>query len=90
MTEEDIQNFMNEQKEFSAKKKRIDRGKRVLSNIGFIESALKEKSDSGKLAYLRKIFETGGGIEKDSTLERNFQLFLTVLKEDYEKEFKNL
>ena len=91
MTIEEIKAFEVEQKQFTEKKKRIDMGKKIQTKLKYIQTADEciDKKDGGyEVKYwIDKLIDD---IEKDSVLSKNVKLFLTVLKEDYEKEFKNL
>ena len=94
MTQEEITAFNEELKEFNQKKKRVDMGKKLLDKINYVKQAIdysNVKDKDSEIVYcIRKIVEIGGGLDKDATLSRNIKMFLTVLKEDYEKDFKNL
>lgn len=91
MTIEEIKAFEVEQKQFTEKKKRIDMGKKIQTKLKYIQTAsefIDKKGYDYDVKYaIDKLMEDIG---KDSVLTKNIKLFLTVLKEDYEKDFKNL
>lgn len=91
MTSEEIKAFEVEQKQFTEKKKRIDMGKKIQTKLKYIQTAnefIDKKDGVYEVKYwIGKLMDD---IEKDSILSKNIKLFLTVLKEDYEKDFKNL